>query len=168
MINWSTDAGAVPVRSSTSRMTRAPRSTAGTDASPPPSLPNGVRAAATMTASVATIRLQHFERTKQVPGDEDTLHLTGPFADLVDLDVAIQACDRRLLHESHAAVDLHRLVCARGCHLGCVQLRHRRVGRGTLAGIDRGGRAPGHEACKLDLRAHVRQLELRGLERRDG
>src|ERR1039457_1826342 len=90
-------------------MTRAPRSTAGTDASAPPSLPKGVRAAATMTASVATVGLQHFVRAEQVPGDQDALHLTGPLTDLVDLDVTIEARHRRLLHEPHAAVDLHRL-----------------------------------------------------------
>ena len=75
-------------------MTRAPRSTAGTDASPPPSLPKGVRAAATITASVATIALQNLERAEQVPRDQDALHLAGSLADLVDLDVAIEAGNR--------------------------------------------------------------------------
>src|SRR5579863_7904527 len=112
MINWSTAAGSVCVRSRTSRMTRAPSSTAGTDARPPPSLPKGVRAAATMTTSVATVTLQHLEWTQQMPRDQDALHLTRPLADLVHLDVAVQPRHRRLLHESHAAVDLDRLVRA--------------------------------------------------------
>src|ERR1035437_7822113 len=51
MISWSTSAPSVPVRSSTSRITRPPRSVAATPESPPPSLPKGVRAAATMTTS---------------------------------------------------------------------------------------------------------------------
>src|SRR5450759_591662 len=111
-------------------MTRAPRSTAGTDASPPPTLPKGVRAAATITASVATVGLQDLVRTKQVARDQDALHLAGSLADLVDLDVAIETGHRRLLHEPHAAVDLDGLVGARGGDLGSVQLRHRSVGRG--------------------------------------
>src|ERR1700729_74061 len=124
MISWSTVAGSVPVRSRTSRITRAPRSTAGTNASPPPSLPKGVRAAATMTASVGTVTLEHLEWPEQMARDQDALHLTGPLADLVDLDVAIQARHRRLLHEAHAAMDLDRLIRACGRHLGRVQLCH--------------------------------------------
>src|ERR1700730_12182642 len=132
-------------------MTRAPRSTAGTDASPPPSLPKGVRAAATMTASVATVGLQDFEWAEQMAGDQDALHLARPLTDLVDLDVTIQASYGRLLHESHAAVDLHRLVGARCGHFGGVQLRHRGVRGGALSRVDSRGRAPGHEPCQLDL-----------------
>src|ERR1022692_2580106 len=111
-------------------MTRAPRSTAGTDASAPPSLPKGVRAAATITGSVATAALQDLVGTQKVPRDQDPLHLAGSLTDLVDLDVAIQTRHRRVLHEPHAAVDLDGLVGARGGDLRCVQLRHRRVGRG--------------------------------------
>src|SRR5579863_6988915 len=164
MISWSTAEGSVPVRSSTSRITRAPRSTAGTEASPPPSFPNGVRAAATTTTSVGTVCLQNLVGTQQVARDQDALHLAGSLADFVYLDVAIEAGHRRLLHESHAAVDLDGLIGARGGDLGGVQLRHRRIGRGALSGVDRCGRAPGHQPRQLDLRAHVGELELGGLE----
>src|SRR5450432_2003563 len=116
MINWSTDSGDVPVRSSTSRITCAPRSTAGMAASPPPSLPNGVRAAATMTASVATIALKHLEGAEQVTGDEDALHLARALADLVDLHVSIEASHGRVLHESRATMDLNGVVRACGRH----------------------------------------------------
>src|SRR5580704_12619452 len=145
-------------------MTRAPRSTAGTDASAPPSLPKGVRAAATMTGSAVTLGLQHLIGAQQVTSDQDPLHLAGPLTDLVDLDVAIEARDRRLLHESHPAVDLYRLVGAGGGDLGRVQLRHRGVWRRAPARIDGSGSSPGHQPRQLDLRAHVGELELRCLE----
>src|SRR4029077_19376246 len=120
-----TEAGSVPVRSSTSRITRAPRSTAGTVASAPPSLPNGARAAATVSGSAATGGLQALVRAQQMSSDQDPLDLAGSLTDLIDLDVAIEARDRRFLHESHPAVDLDRLVGAGGGDLGRVQLRHR-------------------------------------------
>src|ERR1700730_18150077 len=110
-------------------MTRAPRSTAGTAASAPPSFPNGVRAAATMTGSAATVGLQDLVGAQQVSSDQDPLDLAGSLTDLVDLDVAIEARDRRFLHESHPPVDLDRLVGAGGGDLRSVQLRHRCVWR---------------------------------------
>src|SRR5579864_7687862 len=118
MITWSTPAGSTPLRSTTSRMTRAPRSTAGTAARAPPRRPNGVRAAATITASRAMLSIlpvrrarysrMHLDlvRAQEMARDEDALHLARPLADLVDLDVAVVAGDRRLLHEPVAAVDL--------------------------------------------------------------
>src|ERR1700693_3981438 len=99
-------------------MTRAPRSTAGTEASAPPSLPNGVRAAATMTTSAAMVGLEHLEGAKQMAGDEDALHLAGALAALVDLHVTIETRHGGLLHETGAAVDLDGLVGA-----GCRNLR---------------------------------------------
>jgi hypothetical protein len=51
MMTWSTSAPATWVRSSTSLIATAPSSGAGSVESPPPSLPNGVRAAATSTTS---------------------------------------------------------------------------------------------------------------------
>jgi len=54
MIAYSTSSGASPIRSSAARMTCDPSSVAGLSASEPPSLPNGVRTAETMTARPAT------------------------------------------------------------------------------------------------------------------
>ena len=51
MITWSTSPPGTPVRSRTSRITSAPRSGAARLLRPPPSFPNGVRAAATRTTS---------------------------------------------------------------------------------------------------------------------
>ncbi len=49
MITYSTSPGSRPPRSSAARMAIEPSSVAGRDASPPPSRPNGVRTAETMT-----------------------------------------------------------------------------------------------------------------------
>ena len=64
-------------------------------------------------------------------------------------------------------MDLHRLIGAGGGDLGRVELRHRRPGGGAPAGVDCRSRTPGHQPGQLDLCPHVRQLELRRLERRD-
>src|SRR5262245_12177255 len=50
MITYCGSCGSTPIRSSAARMTIAPSSVALWDASPPPSLPNGVRTAETITA----------------------------------------------------------------------------------------------------------------------
>jgi hypothetical protein len=49
MITYSTSPGSRPARSSAALITIEPSSVAGLSASPPPSLPNGVRAVETMT-----------------------------------------------------------------------------------------------------------------------
>ena len=49
MITYSGSRGSIPARSSAARIAIAPSSAAGRDARPPPSLPNGVRTAPTMT-----------------------------------------------------------------------------------------------------------------------
>ena len=52
MITYSTSPGSRPARSRPARIATDPSSVAGRAASPPPSLPNGVRTAATMTVRV--------------------------------------------------------------------------------------------------------------------
>ena len=52
MITYSTSPGSRPARSSAALITIEPSSVAGLSASPPPSLPNGVRAVETMTERV--------------------------------------------------------------------------------------------------------------------
>jgi len=57
MITSDTCSGATPARSSTLRITSAPRSDAGVRARLPPNLPIGVRAAPTMTDSLPWLPL---------------------------------------------------------------------------------------------------------------
>jgi hypothetical protein len=62
-------------------------------------------------------RSKHLAGLEQLPRDQDALDFTGPFADLVDLGVAVVAGHRGLFHEAVAAVNLHGLVGAGGGHL---------------------------------------------------
>jgi hypothetical protein len=54
MMAYSTSSGARPIRSSAARIAIEPSSVAGLSASAPPSFPNGVRTAETITARLAT------------------------------------------------------------------------------------------------------------------
>ena len=59
---YSTSPGSIPARSSPARITIEPSSVAGWRARPPPSLPNGVRTADTITERVIAA-----ERTEALP-----------------------------------------------------------------------------------------------------
>src|SRR5919198_441135 len=59
MTTYSTSSFATPARSSAARMTIEPSSVASLSASPPPSLPNGVRTAETITERVTSPRYQY-------------------------------------------------------------------------------------------------------------
>src|SRR3954447_17961262 len=99
--------------------------------------------------------------------DDHALHLVRSLADLEDLLVAEEARDRELLHEDVAAVDLEAGVDDAVGEKPRVELGLRRGERERLACVLE-TRRPVHElAAGLDLRGHVRELELNRLEARD-
>ena len=72
-----------------------------------------------------------------MPGDDHALHLVRALADLEDLLVAVEARDRRLLHEPVAAVQLQRGVDDAVRELARVQLGLRRGEREVTALVGR-------------------------------
>src|SRR5581483_9460685 len=103
----------------------------------------------------------------EVPRDHHALHLVRSLADLEDLLVAVEARDRRFLHEAVAAVDLERGVDDAMRELAGVELRHRRLEAELALLVLQPGRLVDERSAGLDLDRHVRQLELDRLERRD-
>src|SRR5262245_19780052 len=67
------------------------------------------------------------KRPENRPRDDVALDLTGAVPDPLDTGVAPETLDQQLVHEAHAAVDLHRLVGDPTEHLGREDLGHRRV-----------------------------------------
>src|SRR4051795_2659159 len=106
-------------------------------------------------------------RQAEVTRDHHPLHLVRALADLEDLLVAVEARDGELVHEAVAAVDLERPVRGAMRELAGEELRH----RGGAGEVAPGVLLPGglvHEMARgLDLRRHVDELRLHGLERRD-
>ena len=100
-------------------------------------------------------------------GDHHALHLVGALADLQDLLVAVEARDRVLVHEAVAAVDLERPVRRAVRELARVELRHCRLACEGPALVLQPRRFDHHPAARLDLRRHVREPELDGLEAGD-
>src|SRR5712691_7367370 len=87
------------------------------------------------------------------------LDLRGALDDLEDLRVAQPLLDRVVAHDSRAAEHLHGL--GRGAHRR-VRRERLRVGAEqarVLAQIERGGGAPDEQPRRLDLHAHLGQLE---------
>src|SRR4051812_11865657 len=62
------------------------------------------------TRTSVSISSMMIRRSDQVLADDLAVHLVGAFDDPQATGVAIEALDRVLAGEAHAAVDLHRLV----------------------------------------------------------
>src|SRR6185437_6985396 len=100
-------------------------------------------------------------------GDDEPLDLARSLVDLGDLRVAVVALDRELLRVAVAAEDLDRLARLPPRHLGGEELGLR-AGLGVRQVVllqPRG--AVDEQAGGVDLRRHVGELVLDGLERRD-
>ena len=67
-------------------------------------------ARALITSGIIPYESRENELQAEVPGYHHALDFVGALADLEDLLVAVEARDRRLVHEAVAAVDLERLV----------------------------------------------------------
>src|SRR3954465_1933534 len=102
-----------------------------------------------------------------MPRDHHALHLVRALADLEDLLVAVEARDRELLHEPVAAVDLERRVHDAVREDSREELRLRRRERERPARVLEARRAVDQLPPGLDLRRHVRELELDRLEAHD-
>src|SRR5579862_136068 len=100
----------------------------------------------------------------EVLRDDQALHLVRAFADLEDLLVAVEARDRELLHEAVAAVDLERGVDDAVRQQPGVELRLRRGEREVAALVLEPRGAVDELPAGVDLRRHVRELELDRLE----
>src|SRR5690242_2142034 len=93
-------------------------------------------------------------------GDDQALDLRGAFEDRVDLRVAVPPLDRELADVAVAAEDLDRLLGGPYRDLTGLELAHR-----ALAGLERlavarhPARAPHEHARRVDLHAHVGELE---------
>ena len=80
-------------------------------------------------------------------------------------DIAQVPLDRILFDISVTAVQLQRVVADLKTDIGRETFCHRGVHRCIwIADIQARGRAVDHEARRLQLRRHIRQLELKGLE----
>src|SRR5258706_5833374 len=105
---------------------------------------------------------------QQAPGDDHPLDLARPLADRAELDVAVVLLGREVLDEAVAAEDLHALLRRPDGHFRRVELGHGRELRDALPFVlDRGG-AVAEQTRGVDLRRHVGEHELDGLELRDG
>src|SRR5947209_8438217 len=137
-------------------MTRAPRSTAETELSAPPSLPNGVRAtpASTTSSICRPLRL-----CAQQPGYDRSLNLAGSFTDLPDLHISPVARDRELLHDSVSAVDLNRVIGSPRGDLGRIELGHAGGHSKVLSLVLLPRRLVRHQPGELDFRRHIGEPE---------
>src|SRR5665213_3590683 len=100
-------------------------------------------------------------------GDHHALHLVGAFADLEDLLVAVEPRDRVLVHEAVTAVDLQCGIRGAIREQAGIELGLCRRERERLAVVLEPGGAVDELAAGLDLRRHVRELELDCLKLRD-
>src|SRR3954454_7729016 len=122
----------------------------------------------TITAGLCRRRRAARPSEAEQLGDDHALTLVRALADLEDLLVAEQAGDRELFHEAVAAVDLQRGVHDAIRQQSGVQLRLRGGEPGRLPVVFQPGGAVDELASRLDLGRHVGELELHGLELRDG
>src|SRR5579862_9825099 len=103
----------------------------------------------------------------EMPRDDHPLHLVRTLADLEDLLVAVEPRDRELLHEAVATVDLEGGVDDSVREDPREELRLCGGERVIAALILEPRRAVDELAAGVDLRRHVRELELDRLELRD-
>src|SRR5436309_12591256 len=96
MITYCGSPGSTPMRSSAALMTCAPRSVALYCARPPPSLPNGVRTALTMTLLLTATRLANEAGVATQPPREsgDQLHDRLDVRDFADLRGRVEIARR--------------------------------------------------------------------------
>src|SRR4051812_11345104 len=126
--------------------------------------PPAVAVAELGSASVATMAVSPGSGLEHLVGDHHLLDLAGALVDLGDGGVAEVALDVVLLGVAVAAMDLQRLVGDALRHLGGEELGLRRLEGVALAAVLGPGRLPGEEAGGVDLRRHVREVELDRLE----
>src|SRR6266545_4496170 len=107
------------------------------------------------------------ERAEHRPRDDVALDLARAVPDPLDPGVPPEPLDRELVHQAHAAVDLHRLVGDPPERLGREDLGHRRVlvGHRALVELPRGSQR--EQLGGLELGGHVREREPDALEPAD-
>src|SRR5262245_56646786 len=126
----------------------------------------------TMRAATSMVRRAGWDMAilalQELASDDHALDLVGSFVDLHDLGLAHETLHRKLPRVADPTEDLHGI----GSHLhgavGREALGHRRLqhGRGYSA-VHQLGHVVNHQARGVDLNGHVRQDELKPLERRD-
>ena len=107
--------------------------------------------------------------------DYQALNFAGAFADGAEFHVAIKFFRRIILDEAVAAVNLHGFIRDAHGDFARVKLRHARFLRDARVVIPRSdgavgepGGLIGQQPRRLDLRGHIRQLELNRLKFGDG
>src|SRR5579864_3857809 len=111
---------------------------------------------------------------EDLAGDDQALDFAGAFADGAEFYVAVKLLRGIVLDETVAAEDLHGFVGhahsglagVKLGHAGLLRITNRTVRGNGLVGEPRG--AIDKAARGGDLRGHVRELELDGLEFADG
>src|SRR4051794_5227391 len=104
---------------------------------------------------------------QELLADDHALDLRRALADQQQRRVAVQALDLVLLGVAVAAVDAERVLHDLLAGLRGEQLRHAGLEVRALAGVLQARGLAGEEASGLDLRGHVRELELDRLVLRD-
>jgi signal peptidase I len=100
--------------------------------------------------------------------DDHALDLARPLADLEDLRVSVEAGHGELLDVAVPAVHLNRFARHVDGHLGREELRHGRLGLERFTVLTEAASVVDGETGVMDLRRHVGDLELDGLEAADG
>src|SRR5215217_7675060 len=101
-----------------------------------------------------------FVALQQLLADHHALDLGGALADQEQRGVAVEPLDLVLLGVAVAAMDAERLLHHLLAGLGGEQLRHAGLEVGALPGVLHAGGLQREQPRGLDLRAHVRELEL--------
>src|SRR5687768_10129571 len=104
---------------------------------------------------------------KQLPRDDEPLNLARSLADGRELHVAEIFLRRIVLDEAVAAMNLDAVLSGAHRDFARIQLRHRRLERGALAGILHCGGAIRHQPRGLDPHRVVHQLGADALKRSD-
>src|SRR5229473_2707493 len=103
-----------------------------------------------------------------LPCNDQPLDLAGALADGAEFHVAIELFRRIIFDKAVPAVNLHALVGALHRDFAGIELSHGRFQRGLHARVFHAGGAHGEQTRGVDLRGHVRELPLYGLEFADG
>ncbi len=88
-----------------------------------------------------------------------SLDLGRPIPDALDAGVAPEAGERQVVHESHAAIDLDRLVCDAGEHFGGIDLGRSDLAVGRQALVEPPGGRECQKVGRVDFGDHVGKLE---------
>mmetsp|Transcript_15983 Transcript_15983/g.36504 ORF Transcript_15983/g.36504 Transcript_15983/m.36504 type:complete len:210 (-) Transcript_15983:643-1272(-) len=103
-----------------------------------------------------------------LPGNDEALNLACAFINLCDPRISVVSFHRVVRYVTVSSQHLNRLMGAEGRGLRGGEFGHRRRLDEVLLVILHLRCSPGEEASGLDLQGHVGDLELDGLQLRDG